>query len=479
MINLIRNEVIKILHNKSIYFFLALAVPVIVLSALMASFEYDMSWEANNYEYMRSQLDSYDLTNDIDLAYYIEEKSKVDVYDIAKKYDSKSPEYYYAENEFLDIVMCMNEAEYKTKDEQAYNECKLVYDEKMEVLNNFDWKKIVNDKINEKKAEIELLELSKLEDKGNDQLIDNQIAYLNEEIKVYNYRLEHDIAPVNSDVSWALDDHLFNYQSYLSYDSNEENYTDKALLESKRMFESEYKTMSYLLDNDLYGKSEKEWVELNFASIFRGVDVLLLMVIIVIAAGIVADEFNKGTIKQLLLKPFKRRTILTSKIVATLIVFLGFTLVYSLLIILINSLICGNISSLFDSIIVYDFAKEAVVEYDVFSYCLINFIATLPYYIIIMFAVLFVGILTTNSSAGIMVGFGIYILPSLLGIFDKVEMFKILPMMHWNLWEYLFGGLPSFEYTSFGVGVFVVSASIIILTILSYMVFKYKDVKNQ
>ena len=99
-----------------------------------------------------------------------------------------------------------------------------------------------------------------------------------------------------------------NYQEKLAYNES---------LENKEI-------SRYIIENniDLYKTDTKGMLE-NF---FNEYGIFIIVVIVMIAGTIVSEEFNKGTIKLLLVKPYSRLKILLSKYITTLII-LGISLV--------------------------------------------------------------------------------------------------------------------------------------------------------
>lgn len=480
MINLIKNELTKIIHKPGLYILLAFSFAFIVLSAFVNNVEIEsIGVMQSYYEGLEDEIELYDLSDPEELHYYISDKSSIEIYELYKDYSISSPEYYFVDNDIAYNIRCMNEAKYRDKDDEKYNLCKSDYDKQVSLLRNFDWKQKIENEIKVNKESIISLEASKTGNTIDDKTIDEQIAYINEEIRVGNYRLEHDIAPTYKEVSSSLDSYLNYFTEYQTLDLDESNYTNKGALENKRDVESSYQKMKYQLEHDMLKEEKKDFTADSLVWIFMDVDIFLVIAAIMIVGTIISEEFNKGTIKQLLLKPFTRTTVLTSKIIASLLAFLGFIVVYSLITLLVNVVVSGGGSSLLDPILVYDFSKSAVVEYNVFVYMLLHFLAVLPEYLIIMLVVLLMGIITTNTAGSIITGFILYTVSGLLYEFLYIDSLVFLPMIHWNFIPYLFGGLHWFENATLGLSLFIVAITMIILIIVSYVVFKNKDIKNQ
>ena len=61
---------------------------------------------------------------------------------------------------------------------------------------------------------------------------------------------------------------------------------------------------------------------------FSEVNIFIIICIIMVSGSIVSDEYNKGTIKYLLIKPYKRYKILLSKLFSSIIIFVLSILMY-------------------------------------------------------------------------------------------------------------------------------------------------------
>ena len=480
MINLIKNELFKIIHKPGLYILLAFALSSIVLNCFINSYEDNVSVGIMYYyEEMEEQLKNYDLSDPAELSYYISDKTIVDAYKLYKDYSYDSPEYYFVDNDITINIQCMNEAMYRDKDENRYNKCKTLYDKQVQMLNDFDWKIAINERIEQNNYLINDYSSSKNGDFLNDNELDNQINYLKEENKIYEYRLEKNIPLSYSYVSSQLDEYLISYQEYQTLELDESKYRSRGELEHKRDVESSYFTTKYMLEKDMLIDDEENYTAENFVYIFLSLDIFLVIAAVMISGSIVSDEFAKGTIKQLLLKPFTRNDILTSKIIASILAFFGFTVIYSFLNVLVSSIFFQGFSSFLDPIIVYDFTKSAVVEYGVFEFSMLHFISLLPAYFSLMLFSLMIGIVTTNTTGAIVSGFVLFGCSMLIFDLTLTKEMIFLPFIHWDFTPYLFGGLHWFDYTTFGISIAIVSMYIILFLVSSYILFNFKDIKNQ
>ncbi|MQR95901.1 ABC transporter permease [Fictibacillus phosphorivorans] len=114
-------------------------------------------------------------------------------------------------------------------------------------------------------------------------------------------------------------------------DEAKKNNDDEVYIE---YLESTIKQNEYAIANDISPYETTAWQfmkDMSWLSIFIG------LFVIVVASDIVSNEFAKGTIKMLLIRPYSRWKILLSKFVATL----GFAFLMWLVVILVTWLVGG------------------------------------------------------------------------------------------------------------------------------------------
>ncbi|MET3726737.1 ABC-2 type transport system permease protein [Fictibacillus halophilus] len=114
-------------------------------------------------------------------------------------------------------------------------------------------------------------------------------------------------------------------------DEAKKNNDDEVYIE---YLESTIKQNEYAIANDISPYETTAWQfmkDMSWLSIFIG------LFVIVVASDIVSNEFAKGTIKMLLIRPYSRWKILLSKLVATL----GFAFLMWLVVIIVTWLVGG------------------------------------------------------------------------------------------------------------------------------------------
>ena len=484
MNRLVRIELRKIFAKKTIYIFFAIVSALTIVSAVLEkniTKLFDLVEYKANAEMYKQSLENYDLEDPEQLEYYIEDKTEYDTIMLAKDYETYSAEHTYIYSDIKDSIHCMNESKYKTKDDDKYNECKQQYDKQLEFVKNYDWKKHIEEEKESVQDQIQSLKLGINSGLLDEKEYENQLAVLELSLSVLDYRLEHEIPIDSSSASMELAVYLSSYEEYLRFD-NEKNIVNREELLEKKNAEANYMISKYKFEHGLIKDTGRALVGDNsataVAAVFSGGTFSLLFMLI-IAGGIVAEEFNKGTIKQLLLKPYSRGKILTSKIIASIIVFVLFMMAYGLMTGLVNGIVFGDIKSLFEPMLVYDFNKSEVIKQSLFINCFEKFISVLPMFLILLGVSILFGVLTTNVATAIVIPLACNIGASIINAFARGRLFAFLPTMCWNLTEFLHGGMPTFKYLKLPICIVVDVITIVLLYGFSYFFFKKKDIKNQ
>lgn len=484
MIKLVKNELVKIFHKKGIYILSIILTAIMLLSLVVSKIDLGKIFEENfseiYYDNLKETLETYNLNDKDEVTWYIDAKVELDLHELNKDLEYSSPEYYYIDNEIQELLNSMYNAQYLNKNEAEYMQYKAKYEEAIKNLDNFDWKKSVN--ANKEKLEQERKslkeELAATSDKEHKESLEEEIEALEYQLKAIDYRLNNDVAPAYSESSFMVDNYVSAAMSYSSLNKDENAYKDRKEFVQKREIIKEFKEAEYKIDHNIVSKTDLSLQE-EAKNIFAQTDMFILIAFLIIAGGIIAEEFNKGTIKQLLLRPFTRIEILTSKIIAAVIATFIFGCFYYFMDLLIVGLINNDFKSIFDPIIVYNFSSESVVEYSTFTYCLLSLLATLPEYFLLFAICILVGIITTNTVACVVSVFGVTFLHSLLSAFLPEKIMAFLPTSCMNFTQYLFGGISMNKYQTLLSSSLIYSITLIIIVTLSYIIFKKKDIKNQ
>ena len=215
-------------------------------------------------------------------------------------------------------------------------------------------------------------------------------------------------------------------------------------------------------------------------NLFSNYELFILIIGIVIAASIVSEEFSRGTIKLLLVKPYNRVKILLSKLTVCICI-----LVLATVFIAISQLIFGGLIQGFDSLnipaIEYNFETNKVETMNIASYiCLIG-ICKFPMYILLTTLAFTCSTLFTNTALAVSLPFLGYIATPFINqiaLLYKIKQIIYFVTPNWDLTQYLFGKTPSFSGITMPFSIIVCAIYLIIMVILSLVIFKKRDIKN-
>ena len=452
MINLIKNELSKLIHRKILYVFGCVIVGLILLNFLVyfaatkLSVLNDLTSTA-----IETNLDNYNLKNPSEVDMYVSDKTLVDISKLQKDYKYDDWEYMAIENNLSDSLKCINYATIN-KDDEELKKCEGERDLLLSKIEDGDWKYFI--------------ELNRSED---DEFYN----------KMLDYRLEKEIPLSYGKMSSLIDEYVGLHAQYEAL-KNDKTYKDYNEQLNVKDVEKRYKEAEYIIENDVEIPSDysvNNLLQYEFSSsIF-----IIIIGIVIIASSIVADEFNKGTIKQLLLRPYTRTKIIISKYITCLIALFILLAFYLLAATIIYGFLEGW-SSLSIPVIVYNFNTGKVMELSIWLYILYSTIAILPMYLILLSVAFFVGTLSGSNVVGIAISLVGYIFSSFVGAFAnsiKYSIIKIFPPLCWDLSDYLFGGMSRYKHCTFTSSIIVDIVTLLILYVLTIVVFKKKEIKNQ
>ena len=521
MINLIKCELIKMFHKK---IFIVMAIITILFASLL--FVLNKSQDnlnnilVNTYVGLEGDsIDKIDMNDPSNREYYAESKADYEIY----KYEVSNDCYYNWKSKILDdkgieILTKAYLAEFD-KDTELYEQYMEEYKKLLEDLENNDWKYFANMNIVQLKNDIASYEEEvKLSEKYYEELssqLDNlnkqneiekdiekdEIKGLEEEIRntkenirylqklIYDstidlealeFRIKYDIPFQYSGASSLVDEYVELKSQYNEANKDEESYKNYDSLKKFRELKSSFLVSEYKLKNG-YLNGEYDSSQYNVISLVSYSIFFVTIFTAIVSGSIMADEFNKGTIKQLLIKPYTRSKIFISKLIASFIMFLIYYLFYNLVYLIVYGLLF-DFKSYFDPVILYNFNLDKVVEVNFFKHCLMNFVCILPFYVIVMLFSYTLSIITCNAAVAIGGGFALSFggeIVNALALHTNKKIVAFLPTLCWDLTPYLYGGLHSYKYCTFVKSLSVDIFCIVILFIIGLIVFKKINIKNQ
>ena len=488
MISLIKNELTKIFHKKAIYIITIIAIGFMILNIVLTKY-----FENSVHQYSSDDVEVYtDLLNGLDknAPYYKEEyiamKSQLETAKLLQKYDFNSWQWHVISSNSDKYIYPMIEAEGTENYEKAKNE----YDSFIEKLNSGDWRTFVQAELDDVNGQINILEKQKLE--GNNPNIDLQLLDMTVKKQAIEWRLEKDIPYGDSnknDILIRWEDskkqlEMLKEQEKTKPLTYEEKYSKQNVEET--LYLCEYDLKNNLKENmylNIFGDrwslaSDADYSQIN---IFFDAQLFITIAIVVIAGTIVSEEFNKGTIKLLLIRPYKRIKVLIAKFIACLII-----LILAYVVMALAQFIFGGITNGFNDYVgkavIYNFKTSSVEEISTFKYMILSGLSILPQYLLIMTLAFSLSVLFINSPIAIalpLLGImGAEIINELAYHYEKAKFLRFFVTPNWDLSIFLFGKLPQFEPISlpFSISVCVVYFAIMVVT--SLYIFKRKEIKN-
>ena len=471
---LVKNELYKILHKRSTKIFLVIAIMFVILINVIYRYSDDLlifsTTYYEDYDMALNYVSDYENNSIGDKELYNYYKSFIDTYDLANNFDSNSWQY----QKYMEDYWSLLQDYYRVQDEgldttNLFNEL----EELKTNIENDNWEYFVQKDINNINENIEYIK-NTLNDpslNNNEKLnYEKELFVLEEQVKLNEYRLEKGIEYGNDYLNNAID--AINSSLYGMAEYKYSNDTD-----STETVKSYYENW-YILDEEV-DTNNGQTLRSVFINFFSEYSFLILIFSIMIAGGIVSDEFNKGTIKSLLIVPHKRSKILLAKYISIIIMIL---LIIGVLIV--SELLIGGIlmgfSSLSIPVVVYNITDSALEIINIFGYLGLQILANLPQIILLATLAFACSVIVNSTAFSIVIPFCGIIASELINAFAYAYDIKILNYFvttNWDFTVYLFGG-TSIYGNSLLHAIIVCLVYLLIMLVVTFIVFKRKDIKN-
>ncbi len=470
---LVKNELYKILHKRSTKIFLVIALIFVILTNLIYRYSDDLlvfsTTYYEDYDMALSYVNDYENSGIGDKELYNYYKSFIETYDLANNYDSNSWQY----QKYMEDYWNLLQEYYRYLDEEL--DASLISNELEETKNNIEnnnWQYFVNNDTNNINESINNIKNSLNASLSNNEKInyEKELFILEEQLKLNEYRIENDVAFGNdylNDAINAINNSLYSMAEY-QY-SNDVDYQDSV----KSYYEN-----WYILDNKV-DTNNNQTLRSVFVNFFNEYSFLILVFGIMIAGGIVSDEFNKGTIKSLLIIPHKRSKILLAKYISVLIMLLFIIGIFIVSELLIGGILMG-FGSLGIPVVVYNITDSCLEVLNIFGYLILQILANLPQIILLVTLAFACSVIVNSTAFSIVIPFCGIIASELINGFALVYDIKILNYFvttNWDFTVYLFGG-TSIYGNSLIHAIIVCLVYLLIMLVVTFIVFKKKDIKN-
>ena len=484
MSSLIKNELTKIFKKKSIYITLLVVLAFVILTNCIYKFFFTRGSEygySDSYiAYIKEDLAKLDPTNPSDTSMYIDLKSQLDTYELMQKYDEGAWQRQIIASQVATYVNEKNTYLYSAeKDEEKANEIENKINDTLQKLENDDWRYFANLDLEQANEKVQLLEEQKANTQDRQQLEELEISIENAKIdkEVAKYRVDKDIKYGTDYLNEALTTYQ-NYGKNIIQMGNFDNLEYEEKLEYNNSLE-EKELSRYIIENkqDINKTNDTRGILKNF---FSEYGLFIIVIVVMIAGTIVSEEFNKGTVKLLLIKPYSRTKILLSKYITILVM-----TVFAIAIILLMELIVGGIVFGYDSlsipVVEYNFNTSQLEILNIFTYVGIEILTQLPMIILLATLAFALSTIFTNSAFAITISLLGFMSPSIINalvIQYKVNFMRFFVTMNWDLSEYLFGKLPSMQGMTLGFSIIMCLIYLFAMIIPTFIIFKKKNIKN-
>lgn len=476
MINLIRNELYKIFHKKGIYITLIITTLFCLLTnAIYNSDLFNSNAIDTNIELEISFSSSMEETDDTDSEEYIDSQTYIETYEYAKSF---------GENSWQRVILT-NDLEYNSRMTDIIK--RIVSYEKNYTLNKLDYenallerdalttelkaitsKEYLDNKIKKVKENIILSE-------SLDKQLTNMYKSELETLKLRKkYNIEYAFNEMNNNLQIFQD----NYQIILEYEKKDKDTLKKMDKLTLQEAEKNVAISKAAIENNIY--SDNIGISTIIENFYNEFFLMILIIIILVSGSIVSDEFSKGTIKLLLVKPYSRTKILMSKYIASLIMVL-----FSILTILLLEIIIGGLFFGYETLsiptIIYNYSTKTIEMMNIFKYFGIRTLAVLPQLILIAtISFTLSTIFTSTSLANTLTIIGVFgsdLINSIAQTFE-IGILKYIVTLNWDWSVYLFGGISPYKGVTFPFSVVICIFYWVLMLIITTIIFNKRNIKN-
>ena len=99
---------------------------------------------------------------------------------------------------------------------------------------------------------------------------------------------------------------------------------------------------------------------------------------------------------------------------------------------------------------------------------------------ILILITFFVSVLLTNNGISTACGIVTYAAAGIFELYLTAKKFiSYIPLVNWDFTQYLFGGISECKYLYLTKSLVISLVTIFVLTVLTLIIFKRKDIKNQ
>lgn len=204
--------------------------------------------------------------------------------------------------------------------------------------------------------------------------------------------------------------------------------------------------------------------------VFDNFEILIIFLIIYLSCTIIIEEFQSGTIRNVLIKPYSRIKILFSKILTNFLIITVSVIVLVVLQYLIGGLLFGFDSYSLEAVRYNSYNKD-IVTMDLIQYMLTITVSKLFMYITFSSFSLLLGIIVNNIALNILISIGLYFLSTFESLINKFTQYLFI--FNWNISNFLFGNINMLVQS-----IMISTISLVIILLFLITIFKNKDIKD-
>ena len=484
--NLVKNELVKIFKKKTIYITMVVIFLLLIFMNCMFKYanggsEYDYYLYNENYiNSLRSELETLNPEKSSDVTVYIDLLSEIQLSEMMEQHKDAEWKLAIINERIAPYITERNTYQYGAeKDETQVEAVNQEINDLLAKLDEGDWKYFAREDLAKAEQQIEKLNAQKeqTEDKAVLENIETELNNAQMEKEIAEIRLNKEI-PYGSDYLNRAISNLQTANTNLANFKNVEELTYEQKLEYNSYLEDQAESR-YILETgrDIHNTNTLKGILENFYAQFG---IFLIVVVVMIAGTIVSEEFNKGTIKLLLVKPYTRNKILMAKAITTLIMIIFIIVVTLVMQILIGGIIFG-FDSLSEPVVAYNFNTNTMEEMNIFANLGVQTLTQLPMIILLATLAFAISTLFTNSTLAItisLLGFMSASIINQLAIGYDLQFMKYFVTMNWDLSIYANGALPYMEGMNMTMSIIICVIYFLIMMIPTFIVFKKRNIKN-
>lgn len=325
-------------------------------------------------------------------------------------------------------------------------------------------------------------DLVKLEENKNQYSEDDYISYkesIEDNIERLKFRLEKDIKFGNDYLNDAIDNIFGAGYDFETIEEKEQKYGHSYQYDLERQAAKEKLAKGNYVVETRYDIEKENTVRTRVANVFDTHQVYIVVILILIAASIMSDEFTKNTINPLLVRPFSRTKVFFAKLITCLIILVLLSIIIPTMVLISNIILFGT-STLEVPMVMYNFISNNLIEMNMFEYLVIQFIAKLPMFIGIILIGFACGTVFKSSLISATISAITYLMYSVVIKIssDTINLTSLLFTTNWDFSDYLFGRLSEYPVLNFKYSLTICLLYTIVIIVPAYIIFRSRDIKN-